>query len=106
MVRTSSPDTMLTKCNYAILKALLTGKYLQGSLSNVKRKQLTEDTGFQNYDPTVKKLEAMGIIIGYVPVLSEKGRKLLDAMRLVYDTGTTSGDEKDASVEEMLEKMV
>lgn len=101
---TKPANNMLTPANYVILQAMLTGKYLRASITNEKRDQLEKDVGFGNFDPTMKKLEEMGVVIGYAPILSEKGKKLLEAMKLIYGTNSST-DEKDASVAELLEPM-
>ena len=101
---TKTSAQMMTEANYKILRALLTGKYLRASITNETRDQLEKDTGYGNFSPSIKRLEEMGIVIGYIPIISEKGRKLLEAMRLVYGTNTST-DEKDATVEELLEPM-
>lgn len=97
-------NRMLTRANYAILQAMLTGKYLRASITNKNLDQLEKDVGFGNFAITMKKLEEMGVVIGYAPILSEKGKKLLEAMKLIYGANSST-DEKDASVEELLEPM-
>jgi len=96
MGKTSTEHSM-TKANYLHLKKLLTGKYLQASVNAEKRKALEQETGYGNVDSTVKKLEAMGIVQGYAPILTEKGRKLMDALATIY--------EEDTELTGMLEKM-
>ncbi len=96
MGKTSTPQS-LTKANYLHLKKLLAGKFLRASLSEAQRTELVKETGFGNIDSTIKKLEAMGLVSGYIPVLTEKGRKLMDALATIY--------EEDTELTGMLEKM-
>jgi len=101
---TKPTNSMLTRANYTILQAMLTGKYLRASITNKRLDQMEKDVGYGNFAITMKKLEEMGVIVGYIPLISEKGKKLLEAMKLVYGMNTST-DEKDASVEELLEPM-
>lgn len=77
---------MITEDNLRTLKELLTGKYLTGGISEENSKQLGQALGVSKKATyyTLRKLEEMGIIVGYIPLLSEEGKRILDALELMY----------------------
>jgi hypothetical protein len=76
---------MVTENNIKVLKELMTGKYLRYSMSGPERSAFKDKTGISSVDLSVRKLESMGVIIGYAPVLSEDGVRLIRALEVVYD---------------------
>jgi hypothetical protein len=103
---TKSENVQLTKVNYLILKALMTGKYLQASVSLQARDDLLDvvGRGTKSIDVTLRKVEELGLIAGYVPILSEKGKKLMDALAILYEETPTTDGEK-GSVSELLQRL-
>ena len=95
-----------TDANLQVLRALLSGKYLKFSMSMKSRKMFQVDTGLQNPDVHMKKLEEMGIVKGYIPVLSEAGSKVLNTMEAFYaSNGKKPGESKEPLVEVMGKKV-
>lgn len=89
----------LTEPNVKVLKRLMTGKYLQSSISQKTAAQLAKETGVLDPYSVVSKCQDLGIIIGYVPVLSEEGHRIVAALELMYnmnDKGPTSEEDKTA----------
>jgi len=77
---------MITKNNILVLDQLLSGKYMQPSFSNAQIKKFKVDTGLSINSAynTLKKLEEMGIVIGYIPIVTEDGRRMIETMKQMY----------------------
>lgn len=88
-LRSNPPE----KNKFLALKALLTGKFLQRSLSDEARDALEKAGLSGRIDSYLIEWETSGIVIGYVPVLSEKGLRYFDALKTLYgDDGTSVED--------------
>jgi DNA-binding Lrp family transcriptional regulator len=74
----------ITELDIAILRELQTGKILQASISDLKVAEMKAKGLGTAPSAQVRKLEDMGIIIGYVPVVSEEGHKAIAAMEAVF----------------------
>ena len=75
----------MNRRQYDSVRLLLTGKYLQFSANEENLEELQRDGGLSNPYKLIRKLERDGVIVGYVPVLSEKGKKMMDALKLIHD---------------------
>jgi DNA-binding Lrp family transcriptional regulator len=77
---------MVTEQNLRILKELLSGQYLTGVITRDKNAQLgvALNSSGKTVSAVLRKLEGMGIIVGYIPLLSEEGRRIIDALELMY----------------------
>jgi len=94
---------IVTDQNLRVLRELMTGRYLKGGVSEEKGEQLGKVLGVNDratYD-TLRKLEKMGVVIGYIPLLSEEGRRIVDALELMYGLRK---DNHDALVDIMEER--
>lgn len=74
---------VLTEANLKFVKLLSRGKYLKGSFSSESREKLAK-LGFSDPNGHCSKLEEMGIIVGYVPVFSEEGKRILAGAEAMY----------------------
>lgn len=76
----------ITENNINIMDELLSGKYLQASFSAEGIKRLEEKTklNIATAYTTLKKLEKMGIVVGYIPIISEDGKRILDNFKRMY----------------------
>ena len=87
MEKPEGTQSVVTSHNLRVLKELMSGKYLSGGITDEKGRQLSQalgvSTGTKAHN-TLRKLEDMGIVVGYIPLLSEEGRKIIDAMELMY----------------------
>ena len=92
MKTSNTGKQMLTEANYKILKCLLSGKFLRASVTDEKRGEIEKETGYGNVDVTIRKLEEMGFVSGYVPILTEKGAKMLEYAKLLFEA---TGEESD-----------
>lgn len=68
----------LTEQDVKFLGLLMEGKYLKGSVTVQKRDEMKTQGVAQPWHH-MKKLVEMGVILGFVPILSEDGQKALDA---------------------------
>lgn len=69
-----------TKKSLFLLEALLTGKYGRFALTREIARKLPEGVYHK-----VKEWEVKGYIEGYVPLLTEKGQRYLEGLRLVEE---------------------
>jgi len=85
---------VVTEFNLRVLKELMTGRYLQGRMCCENHNRLRQALGVSDAatKATLRKLENMGIIVGYIPLLSEEGRRIVDAMRLMYSMSEGMND--------------
>jgi len=76
----------VTEQNLCILKEVLSGRYISAGISREKGEQLGQvlNSSGKTVSTVLRKLEDMGIIVGYIPLLSEEGRKIIDALELMY----------------------
>lgn len=93
---------IVTDHNVRVLKELMTGRYLKGAISDEKGDQLGEVLGVGPGATciTLRKLEDMGIVIGYIPLLSEEGKRIIDALELMYGLRNGNHDALVDMVEE------
>lgn len=90
----------VTENNVKLLKALLTGKYMAFSMRMEKRTRFEKDTGMSDPANPVRKLEKMGIIVGYIPVLSEEGGRLVRTLDAFFSrNGKKPGEAQTPLVE-------
>lgn len=96
----------VTDENAKLLKELMTGKYLQLSISDVKRAELAQALGLpgkyagSSIYSQAKKLEEMGVIVGFIPVVSEEGGRLLRAIEAFRAmNGKKPGENKEPLTE-------
>lgn len=77
---------MVTEHNLRILKEVLSGKYISAGITREKGEQLGQllNASGKTVSTVLRKLEDMGIIVGYIPLLSEEGRRIVDALELMY----------------------
>ena len=78
--------SIVTERNVLVLKELSTGRYLKGSISDEMHRQLAKVLGVGPGAAAIalRKLEKMGIVVGYIPLLSEEGKRIIDALELMY----------------------
>ena len=78
--------SIVTDLNVRVLRELMTGRYLKGAISDEKGEQLQKVLGVGPgaTSITLRKLEDMGIVVGYIPLLSEEGKRIIDALELMY----------------------
>ena len=95
-----SMKATITENNLSIIDELLSGKYLQASFSKKKIEELQMNTGLNiaTAYKTLEKLEKMGIIVGYIPIISEDGKRILDNFKRMY------GMNKEDSLIEMVKE--
>jgi len=76
----------LTEGNIRIMDAIMTGDYLQASLSEEKRHMLEKKLGVSDAAiyATLRKMEEMKYIIGYIPLVTEDGKRIIDAMKHMF----------------------
>ena len=91
LVKKPEVRPIVTDHNLRVLKELKSGKYLSARITDENGKQLSEALGVSGRSiprrgvySMIRKLEDMGIIVGYIPLLSEEGRKIIDALELMY----------------------
>lgn len=84
-----SGKSTITENNLSIINELLSGKYMQPSFSAKGIAALEAKTGLSNTAvyKTLEKLEQMGIIVGYIPIISEDGKHILDTFKQLYGAG-------------------
>jgi len=72
------------RTDYRVLTALLNGSILKGVLSIEK---LRNTLGLENTTVVhrLRTWESDGTILGYVPLLSEKGRRRFEALKTLYE---------------------
>jgi len=77
---------MVTEHNLRILKEMLSGKYISAGITREKGEQLGQvlNASGLTVSAVLRKLENMGIVVGYIPLLSEEGRRIVDALELMY----------------------
>ena len=74
----------ITPRDVEVLKQLMSGKHMRFA---VKPGKETEKAIGTNSYWHMGKLLAKGIVVGFVPVLSEEGRKVIDAMEMLSKMG-------------------
>ncbi len=80
---------------FLILRELMTGEFLKGSIS-VEKSQALADKGLPtDIQKKLRQWEADGTVAGYAPVLSEKGLSRYKALETLYGDDGFSVD-KDA----------
>ncbi len=82
-----------TEREYHILKVLMTGKYIKGTLEMGKVVEELKDykqIPINSFSSYLREWEEKGIIIGYAPILSERGQQYFQALKTLYDS-----DKKD-----------
>jgi len=91
LVKKPEVRPIVTDHNLRVLKELKSGKYLSARITDENGKQLSEALGVSGRSiprrgvySMIRKLEDMGIIVGYIPLLSEEGRRIVDALELMY----------------------
>lgn len=82
----------LTMKNIEVLEELMTGKYLRRSITDKVRRSAMKQLGY-NPQTTLEKLERMGIVIGYIPMLSEEGQRLVAAMKALSNRKQNGGSD-------------
>lgn len=83
-------EKRITAYDIRVLKACMTGKYLRASFKYHELRQNEDakrEIGTNPYK-TLNKLKEMGIIDGFAPILTEKGKKILDAFELLHNDGS------------------
>ena len=92
----NEPQKDKRRTTYRLLRLLLGGKLLQSSVPE-KRLGLFEEAGItRNAVRLIRELETDGTIVGYVPVLSEKGMETFRALRTLYEVAPTEGADADS----------
>jgi len=94
---------ILTESNIKFLRALMGGKYLKGTVGNERQRELVAEIGSVEPSTVLRKLERMGIVAGYVPVLSEEGAKVLRAMEAMYGMSKSGQVDHERPLTELVE---
>lgn len=76
----------LTEGNIRIMDAIMSGDFLQASLSEQKRHELEKKLGVSDAAiyATLRKMQDMGYIVGYIPLVTEDGKRIMDAMKQMF----------------------
>lgn len=77
---------MLNESEVKLLRILAGGKYLNGILTKERSSELGQMLGCppNSVRLKIRRMEDMGVISGYVPVLSEDGIRILEALETAY----------------------
>lgn len=75
-----------TERDYRYLKALLTGKVIAGTVSGMatKKEKLVPRKSISG---KIREFEQNGVIVGYIPVLSDQGKKYFKSLEELYGGG-------------------
>jgi hypothetical protein len=72
------------RAEYRLLKLMNEGKLLQSSVPEDRAGMLTAVGLSRATLRHIRELEQRGIIVGYVPVLSERGHEYFNGLKAVY----------------------
>jgi hypothetical protein len=85
------------RTQYRILKVLTEGKTLQASIPESAYPALKErGVNGKAISHYLKDFETAGLIAGYVPVLTEKGKAYFDALKTLYESESLPVEETPA----------
>lgn len=83
----------VTPDNIRLLKAFLDGTWLRPRISNEMRARAVKELGTTAPEVFLKKLEDAGIIIGYVPLLSENAKVVIRGFDALEQLGKNGNSE-------------
>lgn len=84
----------VTPRDVQVLKECMTGKWMKIAFGTLDRKdpKVVEKVGHSPGE-TLKKLQRLGVIDGVAPILTEKGRKIIEAVEMMNATDDSPLDE-------------
>lgn len=71
--------------DYRVLEALLAGKVVKGVVAAEAVGALGIDLDHSTIVGRLRKWEKDGSIVGYAPILSERGRRRFEALKVLYE---------------------
>lgn len=81
----------ITQGNVLVMDLLMSGDWLQASIPDEKMQEINEKYHISAnlVYTTLSKMERMGYIVGYIPLVTEDGMRILDAMKQMYGLSKT-----------------